>query len=87
MVQQVEEFRAELYLLGLSNFEILLQHKIEIDQIRATQVPDARVPVAVCRLLPGSERRRNERSLVIPAVQSLVAGIGATEVRPLRARC
>ena len=84
MIEEVEELGAELHLLRLSNLEVLLQHKIKIYQVRSAKIADARVAEAVGGLLSGRQRRHRKRRLVVPAIQSLVSGIGATEVRPLR---
>src|SRR5882672_2772522 len=84
MIEDVEEFRAEFHLLRLSNLEVLLQDKIEIYEIRAAKISDARAPEAVGRLLAGRKCRHCECRLVVPAVQCLVSGIGAAEVGGLR---
>src|SRR5690349_21640285 len=38
MIQQVKELGAELHLLPLTYLEVLLQHKIHVEQIRPAQV-------------------------------------------------
>src|SRR5271169_719432 len=69
MVEEIKELRPELEFLRLVNLEVLLQHQVEINQVRAAQISDPAIPKAVCRLLQVGQRRRDECSLVHPAVQ------------------
>src|SRR6266550_2964726 len=43
MIEKVEKFGSELHLLRLSNFEVLLQHHVEVDQVWSPQISDPRV--------------------------------------------
>ena len=42
-VEGVEKFGSELHLLRLSDLEVLLQHHVEVDQVRSPQISDSGV--------------------------------------------
>src|SRR5208337_814123 len=86
MVEEIEKLRPELDLLRLANLEMLLQNKVEVNQIGATQISDLAVPEAVRGLLSRGQRGRDESRLVDPAIQSLMSRVGAAIVAGLR-RC
>src|SRR5208337_2517665 len=73
MVEEIEKLRPELDLMRLANLEMLLQNKVEVNQIGATQISDLAVPEAVRGLLSRGQRGRDESRLVDPAIQSLMS--------------
>jgi len=73
MIQEIEKLRAELDLLRLVDLEVLLQHQVEVNQVGTTEASNLGIAEAVSGLLAGSQGRGDERCLVHPAIQSLMA--------------
>ena len=77
MIKQIEEFGTEFERLRFVGLEFLLQDKIEIHQIGSAKISDARVAENMGELLAGSKRGHSKGALIEPAVQRLMAGVGA----------
>src|SRR6516165_277255 len=84
MIEKIEHLGPKLDLLPLRNFKILLQRKIEGDQVWTAQVADAGVAKLMCRCLTRREWRSYKRSLVVPAIECLMTWAAAAKVGLLR---
>ena len=81
MVEDIEELRSELEFKSFTDLKILVNGEIKINQVWTSQDRAFCVAEHVSGRLSGSESGNCERSLVEPAVQSLMTRIAATERR------
>lgn len=84
MIEQVEKFRAELNLLRFGDFKIFLHCQVKINQTGSAEIADFGVSETMSNLLSRGKWWRNEGSLIKPAIQGLMAGVGASVDSSLR---